>query len=209
MLKRELSPGCELIDGKQIAQEIRQEIKESGADENDREREHAWFGGRFSWREEGLQSYVRSKKKMCAEVGIRSEGTDLPEDATEEEVLKVVRAYNADPNIHGILVQLPMPKHINEEASVEGGFVREGRGRVPPVEHRRVESTRRRAEVCAVHAKRMHRVVETLQRRDEREESSRRGPLNVIRYAGGVVVAKKRRHGNCSAFAHEEPGGGD
>ena len=56
----------------------------------------------------------------------------------------------------------------------------------------RVESTRkRRAEVCAVHAKRMHRVVETLQRRDEREESSRRGPFECRRYAGGVVVAKK------------------
>ena len=64
---------------------------------------------------------------MCAEVGIRSEGTDLPEDATEEQVLKVVRAYNKDRNIHGILVQLPMPKHINEE-SVEGGFIREGCG---------------------------------------------------------------------------------
>jgi len=116
ILKRELSPGCELIDGKQIAQEIRQEIKEKV------ERMKTIANGKtpglavvLVGERKDSQSYVRSKKKMCAEVGIRSEGTDLPEDATEEEVLKVVRAYNADPNIHGILVQLPMPKHINEE----------------------------------------------------------------------------------------------
>jgi 5,10-methylene-tetrahydrofolate dehydrogenase/methenyl tetrahydrofolate cyclohydrolase len=116
VLKRELSPGCELIDGKQIAQEIRQEIKEKV------ERMKTIANGNtpglavvLVGERKDSQSYVRSKKKMCAEVGIRSEGTDLPEDATEEEVLKVVRAYNADPNIHGILVQLPMPKHINEE----------------------------------------------------------------------------------------------
>jgi 5,10-methylene-tetrahydrofolate dehydrogenase/methenyl tetrahydrofolate cyclohydrolase len=60
------------------------------------------------------ETYVRSKKKACAEVGFDSFGTDLPEDVSEEEVLKVVAAYNADPNVHGILVQLPLPKHINE-----------------------------------------------------------------------------------------------
>jgi 5,10-methylene-tetrahydrofolate dehydrogenase/methenyl tetrahydrofolate cyclohydrolase len=116
VLKRELAPGCELIDGKQIAEEIRGEIKEKV------EKMKTITNGNtpglavvLVGERKDSQSYVRSKKKMCAEVGIRSEGTDLPEDATEEEVLKVVRAYNADPNIHGILVQLPMPKHINEE----------------------------------------------------------------------------------------------
>ena len=61
------------------------------------------------------QTYVNAKKKACAEAGIDSFGTDLPGDATEEEVLKVVADYNADPNVHGILVQLPMPDHIDEE----------------------------------------------------------------------------------------------
>ena len=62
------------------------------------------------------ETYVRSKKKACAEAGIESFGTDLPGDATQEEVLRVVEAYNADPAVHGILVQLPMPDHIDEEA---------------------------------------------------------------------------------------------
>ena len=60
------------------------------------------------------QTYVRNKKKACDEVGIVSYGADLEETASEEEVLAVVAAYNADPSVHGILVQLPLPKGIDE-----------------------------------------------------------------------------------------------
>ena len=103
MLKRELSPGCELIDGKQIAQEIRQEIKEKV------ERMKTIANGNtpglavvLVGERKDSQSYVRSKKKMCAEVGIRSEGTDLPEDATEEEVMDTaIDAYLSD-NDHSL-----------------------------------------------------------------------------------------------------------
>ncbi len=61
------------------------------------------------------ETYVRNKKKACEEVGIASFGTDLPEDVSEEELLEVVRGYNDNPDVHGILVQLPLPKHINEQ----------------------------------------------------------------------------------------------
>jgi len=61
------------------------------------------------------QSYVRSKKKACAEVGMISLGSDLPADISQEELLKVVREFNANPDVHGILVQLPLPSHIDEE----------------------------------------------------------------------------------------------
>ena len=61
------------------------------------------------------QTYVRSKKRACDEVGIVSFGTELAADVTEEEVLDVVRSYNANDDVHGILVQLPLPEHINEQ----------------------------------------------------------------------------------------------
>ncbi len=61
------------------------------------------------------QTYVRMKKKACAEVGIQSFGCDLPATATQDEVLAVVKSFNANPDVHGILVQLPLPKHINEQ----------------------------------------------------------------------------------------------
>eukprot|EP00241_Pyramimonas_parkeae_P007157 CAMPEP_0114257516 /NCGR_PEP_ID=MMETSP0058-20121206/18779_1 /TAXON_ID=36894 /ORGANISM="Pyramimonas parkeae, CCMP726" /LENGTH=306 /DNA_ID=CAMNT_0001372257 /DNA_START=59 /DNA_END=980 /DNA_ORIENTATION=+ len=61
------------------------------------------------------QTYVNMKKKKCQELGIQSFGSELPDTASQDEVLKLVRQYNADPNVHGILVQLPLPKHIDEE----------------------------------------------------------------------------------------------
>lgn len=61
------------------------------------------------------QTYVRMKKKACAEVGITSFSNDLPEDISQEELLSVVRSLNDNPDIHGILVQLPLPDHIDDE----------------------------------------------------------------------------------------------
>jgi hypothetical protein len=61
------------------------------------------------------QTYVRMKKKACADVGILSFETALPEDATEATVIAAVRKYNYHPGVHGILVQLPLPDRINEE----------------------------------------------------------------------------------------------
>jgi len=62
------------------------------------------------------QTYVRMKQKRCKEVGIYSEGYDLSAGATQEEVESLVRKLNADPAINGILVQLPLPDHLDEEA---------------------------------------------------------------------------------------------
>ena len=65
------------------------------------------------------QTYVRMKRKACAEVGIDDLGRDLPADASEAEVLAAVRELNADPRVDGILVQLPLPAHINEAAVLD------------------------------------------------------------------------------------------
>lgn len=59
--------------------------------------------------------YVRSKQKACAEVGIESFGHNLPATATQAEVEELVKSLNADPRVNGILVQLPLPAHLDEE----------------------------------------------------------------------------------------------
>ena len=59
--------------------------------------------------------YVRSKARACTEVGLYSEQYDLPASATEVQVLERVRLFNADPRIHGIMVQLPLPAHVSGE----------------------------------------------------------------------------------------------
>ncbi len=63
--------------------------------------------------------YVNNKKKDCAECGIRSIEKAMPEETTEEALLAVIAELNADPSIDGILVQLPVPKHINERRIIE------------------------------------------------------------------------------------------
>jgi 5,10-methylene-tetrahydrofolate dehydrogenase/methenyl tetrahydrofolate cyclohydrolase len=62
---------------------------------------------------------VRNKKKACEEVGIQSFGTELPERATQDEVLKVVADYNADEAVNGILVQLPLPDHMDAQVVLD------------------------------------------------------------------------------------------
>lgn len=62
------------------------------------------------------QTYVRMKQKACEEVGIQSIGRVLPSDITQQQAEDLVRELNADPSVHGILVQLPLPSHLDEEA---------------------------------------------------------------------------------------------
>ena len=64
------------------------------------------------------QVYVRKKGEMCEELGMRSLTVRMPEETTQEELLSKVAELNADPSIHGFLVQLPLPDHIDEEAVI-------------------------------------------------------------------------------------------
>src|ERR1035437_10668952 len=61
-------------------------------------------------------TYVRSKHKACAEVGITSEGHELPANTTQAELLDLVHRLNRQPHVNGILVQLPLPAHLDAEA---------------------------------------------------------------------------------------------
>ena len=63
--------------------------------------------------------YVGNKKKACAYIGIESLAYELPEETTEEELLALIEKLNADPQVHGILCQLPLPKHIDEDKVVK------------------------------------------------------------------------------------------
>ncbi|KAG2499928.1 hypothetical protein HYH03_002215 [Edaphochlamys debaryana] len=108
-------PASKLIDGKGIADTIRSEIAAEVAQLKAKHNLTPGLAVVLVGARKDSETYVRSKKKACAEVGFDSYGTDLPADVSEEELLKVVAAYNADPRVHGILVQLPLPKHISEK----------------------------------------------------------------------------------------------
>lgn len=104
-----------IIDGKAIAQTIRKEIADEVQSLSQNYNKVPGLAVVIVGTRKDSQSYVSMKRKACAEVGIRSVDVDLPEQIPEEEVIAKVHELNENPDVHGILVQLPLPKHINEE----------------------------------------------------------------------------------------------
>lgn len=103
-----------IIDGKRISAEIRNEIKtETEAFAN----EHGYRPGLaviIVGEDPASQVYVRNKRKACEEVGFYSEAYELPAETTQEELNSLIDKLNNNDKIHGILCQLPLPKHLNE-----------------------------------------------------------------------------------------------
>lgn len=108
----------QLIDGKAISTQIKEECREKVA----------------AYKEKGIEIslaviqvgadpassvYVRNKKKACEFCGMTSLSYELPEETTQEELLALIRKLNADDAVNGILVQLPLPKHINEDLVIQ------------------------------------------------------------------------------------------
>lgn len=105
-----------IIDGKAIAKKIQEELTEEVAQ---LKKKHSLVPGLATvlvGDNPASKTYVRMKQKRCQEVGIHSVGHNLPKEATQEEIEALVRGLNEDPAIHGILVQLPLPGHLDEEA---------------------------------------------------------------------------------------------
>lgn len=108
-----------IIDGKQIAGTIKEEVR-SGTERLWHERGvRPGLGFILVGDNAASQSYVRSKGTACGELGFYSVTEQLPGTTPEEVLLGLIRAWNADPVLHGILVQLPLPKHINEQRVIE------------------------------------------------------------------------------------------
>ena len=103
-----------LIDGKKISQEIKDELKAEVA-ELARQGKTASLAVIQVGADPASSVYVRNKKNACAYIGIGSESYELPEETSEEELLALIAELNHKEEVRGILVQLPLPAHINEE----------------------------------------------------------------------------------------------
>jgi len=105
---------AQLIDGKKISQEIKDELKETVAQLKAQGTEGALAVIQVG-DDPASSVYVRNKKRACEYIGIRSESYELPEQTSEEELLALIEKLNKDPKINGILCQLPVPAHMNED----------------------------------------------------------------------------------------------
>lgn len=104
-----------IIDGKATSSKIRQQIK-TEAEQFAKENGYApGLAVIIVGNDPASQVYVRNKKRACSEVGFVSVEYELAEDTSEEELISLIHKINLDTSIHGILVQLPLPKHINEK----------------------------------------------------------------------------------------------
>tara|TARA_B100001029_G_scaffold175072_1_gene176037 strand:- start:8085 stop:8939 length:855 start_codon:yes stop_codon:yes gene_type:complete len=104
----------ELIDGKLVSNNIRQEIKEKVSSLLSKHSQVPGLAAVLVGDNPASEIYVRNKRKACADVGIYSEEYKLPEDTTQDELLKIIDGLNNNDKINGILVQLPLPNHIDE-----------------------------------------------------------------------------------------------
>ena len=110
---------AQILDGRSIAAGIRQAVRHSVQQRTARGLGPPGLAVVLVGRDAASEVYVRSKRRACQEVGIRSMAYDLDASVTQHELLTLVHQLNADPQVHGILVQLPLPEHIDAEAIIE------------------------------------------------------------------------------------------
>jgi methylenetetrahydrofolate dehydrogenase (NADP+)/methenyltetrahydrofolate cyclohydrolase len=104
---------AQIIDGKQVAADMREELKAKVA----KLKEQGIVPGLavvLVGEDPASKSYVTAKERACEETGIYSDDNRLPAETSQEELMAMVDKLNKDPKINGILVQLPLPKHLNE-----------------------------------------------------------------------------------------------
>ena len=104
-----------IIDGKAISNQIRDEIKQKVISFNERTGIRPGLAVVIVGEDPASQVYVRNKKRACEQVGFDSWVYELPCDTTQFELDSLIDKLNGDPLVHGILVQLPLPKHLDEE----------------------------------------------------------------------------------------------
>lgn len=109
----------QIIDGKKTAAEIREELKNRLVEIKNKHEKAPGLVTILVGEDPASSVYVNMKIKACSEIGMHSKLEKLDASISEEELLQIINNYNNDPLFHGILVQLPLPKHIDEDKIIE------------------------------------------------------------------------------------------
>jgi methylenetetrahydrofolate dehydrogenase (NADP+)/methenyltetrahydrofolate cyclohydrolase len=106
---------AKILSGTEIAKEIRKELKAEIAEMKEKHGVVPGLAVALVGEDPASQVYVGAKVKTCGQLGVNSIEERLPADTSESDLLALIDRWNKDPKVHGILVQLPLPKHINEQ----------------------------------------------------------------------------------------------
>ena len=110
---------AKVLDGAALAKEIRGEVAAGVEEMQDKHQVTPGLAAVLVGDDPASAIYVRNKRKACAETGMFSETFEMTSDATDSEVLALIQRLNRDQRFHGILVQLPLPRQVNEQAVIE------------------------------------------------------------------------------------------
>jgi len=110
---------AKILDGTALSKEIRSEVATGVAEMQEKHRVTPGLAAVLVGDDSASAIYVRNKHRACAEAGMFSETFNLPASVTEADLLDLITQLNADARFHGILVQLPLPKQIDEQAAIE------------------------------------------------------------------------------------------
>ena len=108
-----------LLDGRKLAARLKKEIRHSVEEMQGRGLRRPGLAAILVGRDPASEIYVRNKRKACVEAGIHSLAHDLPQAATEQDLLRLIDDLNRDERVDGILVQLPLPEQIRQTAIIE------------------------------------------------------------------------------------------
>ncbi|MDD6156535.1 MAG: bifunctional methylenetetrahydrofolate dehydrogenase/methenyltetrahydrofolate cyclohydrolase FolD [Lachnospiraceae bacterium] len=109
---------AKIIDGKTISQQLKDELRQEVAQLKEQGK-NCCLAVIQVGNDPASSVYVGNKKKACTYIGIESLSYELPEDTSEEELLALIAKLNEDKNVHGILCQLPLPKHMDEDKVIQ------------------------------------------------------------------------------------------
>ncbi|MBI4211791.1 MAG: bifunctional methylenetetrahydrofolate dehydrogenase/methenyltetrahydrofolate cyclohydrolase, partial [Deltaproteobacteria bacterium] len=107
-----------IIDGKKIAQDFLNNLKEEVVRFQQKQKRAPGLAVVLVGQDPASQIYVRNKRTACQKIGMESFSQDLPETTSEAELMAIIDALNHDPRVDGILVQLPLPKHMKASAII-------------------------------------------------------------------------------------------
>lgn len=116
---QENTMNARILDGKRIAQEVLDRIAKRVSERKAQGFDEPGLAVVLVGNDAASSVYVRNKRKACHQVGFRSFDYDLPSTTTEAQLFALIDRLNADPTVHGILVQSPLPDHIDEDALVD------------------------------------------------------------------------------------------
>ena len=110
---------AQILDGNALARQIRCELAQEVSVFRDQHGVTPCLAALLVGDDPASGVYVRNKRRDCAEVGIESQLHELPRQTSQRDLLDLIERLNADPRVHGVLVQLPLPDHIDEQAVLE------------------------------------------------------------------------------------------